>query len=143
MPRAVPEWIARSPDTPVPARVRLRVFERCDGRCGCCNRKIRAGESWQLDHVLALINGGENRESNMRPLLSAHHEDKTAADVAEKSHVAARKAKHLGLRRASKPLPCGRASGSSKTMLRGVVARRTQAEKHRDTMAARKIGDGE
>ncbi len=143
MPRATPEWIARTTDTPIPPRVRLRVFVRFHGRCDCgCGRKIHAGEAWDCDHVVALCNGGENRERNLHPLLLAHHLTKSAVDVAEKSHIAARKAKHLGLRRSSKPLPCGRLSGTSKTMLRGVVPRRTQAEKHRETMAARKIGDG-
>lgn len=63
--RTLPEWIGATPDTPIPPRVRLRVFEAHGGVCYLSKRKIRAGEKWQADHVVALINGGENRESNL------------------------------------------------------------------------------
>src|SRR5579864_7834527 len=87
-PRSLPEWSA-PPDTPVPPRVRLRVFDRYTGRCQCgCRRKIAAGEAWQCDHIVALINGGENRENNLHPLLVAHHADKSLADIAEKAKIA-------------------------------------------------------
>ena len=41
MSRAVPEWIGKTPDTKVPPRVRLRVFEKHDGTCHISGRKIR------------------------------------------------------------------------------------------------------
>ena len=44
-----------------------------------------------------VINGGERRESNLKPWLSEHHPKKTAADVAEKSRVYRKRAKHLGV----------------------------------------------
>jgi hypothetical protein len=48
--------------------------------------------------VNALINGGENRESNMAPILrDKAHKEKSRQDVAEKSRVYRRKASHLGL----------------------------------------------
>jgi 5-methylcytosine-specific restriction protein A len=103
MPRALPEWIGKTADTAVPPRVRLRVFDKYDGRCQCgCNRKIRPGEAWDLEDTKAIINGGENRESNKKPWLAAHHKDKTAADVAEKSKVYRKRAKHVGVSPRSK-----------------------------------------
>lgn len=48
-----------------------------------------------------------------------------AGDVAEKS----------------RPLPCGRDSPTSKTMQHGVVPRRTQVEKRRETMERLGRGD--
>ncbi len=87
MSRAVPEWIGKTPDTPAPPRVRLRVFEAHGGVCYLAKRKIAAGEPWQLEHVKALINGGENRESNLAPALTDKHREKTADDLAEKSAV--------------------------------------------------------
>jgi 5-methylcytosine-specific restriction endonuclease McrA len=39
----------------------------------------------EYDHVSALINGGQHRESNIQLLCSACHKVKTKADVAEKS----------------------------------------------------------
>lgn len=56
------------------------------------------GDKWQVDHVIALINGGENRESNLAPILDAPHKEKTREDVRLKSKVARTKAKHLGLK---------------------------------------------
>lgn len=96
--RSVPEWIAASPDATVPPRVRLRIFDRYDGRCQCgCFRKIRAGERWDCEDTIAIINGGERRESNLKPWLTEHHKQKTRADVAEKSRVYRKRAKHLGI----------------------------------------------
>ena len=97
--RALPEWIGRTPDTPVPPRVRVRVFDRYEGRCCCgCNRKIMAGEKWDCEDTIAIINGGERRESNLKPWLSEHHPKKTAQDVAEKSRVYRKRMKHLGIK---------------------------------------------
>lgn len=95
--RATEEWIGRTPDTPAPPRVRLRVFEAHGGRCHRSGRKIAAGERWELDHIKALTNGGENRESNLAPILAAEHKVKTAEDVAEKSKVNRTRMKHLGI----------------------------------------------
>lgn len=97
MPRIVDEWIGATPDTPIPPRVRARVFERHGGLCHRSGRKIRAGEPWAVDHVLAIINGGENRESNLAPILTDPHKEKTAEDVAIKSKTARVRAKHLGI----------------------------------------------
>ena len=96
MARSVPEWWGATHDTPIPPRVRLRVFERDGGVCHLSGRKIRAGEEWDCDHITALINGGEHRESNLAPALRDKHREKTAEDVAEKSKVYRMRAKHLG-----------------------------------------------
>lgn len=97
MSRSVPEWIGATPDTPVPPRVRARVFEAHGGVCWISKRKIRAGEAWECDHVIALINGGGNRESNLAPALAEAHKLKTAEDVKAKSKAARVRAKHLGV----------------------------------------------
>ena len=96
--RSLPEWIGATLDTPIPPRVRLRVFEAHGGVCHISGRKIRAGEKWEADHVIALINGGENRETNLAPALSDKHKAKTRADVRQKSDVARKRQKHLGIK---------------------------------------------
>lgn len=106
--RTVPEWIGATADTPIPPRVRLRVFEAHGGVCYLSGRKIRAGDAWQIDHVRALVNGGENREANLAPALADKHREKTAADVAEKSKVASIRAAHLGIKSASRGFPAWR-----------------------------------
>jgi len=98
MTRELPEWIGKTDDSAVPPRVRVRIFDRYDGCCQCgCNRKIMAGESWDAEDTIAIINGGQRRESNLKPWLSEHHPKKTALDVAEKSRVYRKRAKFLGV----------------------------------------------
>lgn len=97
MSRNLPEWIGKTDDTPVPPRVKARVFLAHKGICHLSGRKIMPGDSWECDHVIAIINGGENRESNLAPALKAAHREKTNADVAEKSKVERIRQKHLGI----------------------------------------------
>lgn len=122
--REVPEWIGKTPDTPAPPRVRLRVFEAFGGRCAICGCKIGATVKWALDHIIALINGGENRESNLQPICDACHKAKTRADVAEKAKVARIREKHIGIKpRKSRPMPGSKASGWRRKM-NGEIERR-------------------
>ena len=104
--RSVPEWIGSTPDTPVPPRVKLRVFEAHGGVCYLSKRKIRGGDNWDAEHVIAIINGGENRERNLAPALVGPHRAKTAKDVAIKSKTARQRAKHLGIHpKSPRPIP--------------------------------------
>ena len=96
MARTVEEWIGATPDSPIPPRVKLRIWERENGICYLSGRKIAPGEPYQFEHVVALINKGENRESNIRLALTEKHKIKTKADLAEKSKVAAIAKKHIG-----------------------------------------------
>ena len=134
MARKVDEWIGRTDDAKVPTRVRLRIFEREGGKCHLSGRKIMPSDLWDLDHRVALINGGEHRESNLFPALRDKHRVKTREDVAEKSKVASIRAKHLGIRPPSrirsagfgKAAPQNRASSPTTPKFEGdVLARRT------------------
>ena len=102
MTRSVPEWIGATDDAKVPRRVRLRIFEREGGKCWISGRKIMPGEPWELDHRVALINGGEHRESNLFPALRDKHREKTREDVAQKSKAYAVRSKHVGIKSKSK-----------------------------------------
>ena len=97
--RTVPEWIGKTPDAKVPPRVRQRIFEREGMRCHLSGRVIREGEPWDLDHVKALINGGEHRESNLKPALRDKHREKTAQDVREKSTINRKRKVAFGIRK--------------------------------------------
>lgn len=101
MPRAVKEWIGKTPDTKAPPRVRLRILERENHTCYLSGRKILPGEPWQADHKIAIINGGENRETNLFPALVDKHAEKTKRDVAEKAHRDALAKSHAGIKSAS------------------------------------------
>lgn len=124
MTRSVKEWIGKTDDTPIPARVRLRIFERFGGRCYLVGRLIRAGEPWDCDHIVALVNGGEHREYNLAPVLKTPHKEKTREDLALKSKVYRKRAAFLGIKRkSSRPIPGSKASGLKKGF-DGIVRKR-------------------
>jgi 5-methylcytosine-specific restriction endonuclease McrA len=122
MARTVVEWRGKTDDAKIPDRVRLRVFDRHNGICHRSGRKIRAGDGWQCDHVVALVNGGLHRESNLAPILTDQHKAKTAEDVAERAKVARKRKKHLGIRKPSR-FPGSKDSGWKKKMDGTVVKR--------------------
>ncbi len=99
MARSVPEWVGKNDDAKVPDRVRMRIFDREGGICHLTGAKIDpVRDAWDLDHKLALILGGEHRESNLFPALREPHRKKTAAEVAVKSKIARVRKKHLGIK---------------------------------------------
>ena len=105
MSRTVPEWIGKTPDTPIPPRVKDRVIYLHNWQCNICKRSSDRFVGFVFDHKVALINGGENRESNLQPLCKPCHALKTRTDVAEKSKVARVRKKHLGLGRPKRKIP--------------------------------------
>ncbi len=109
--RAVPEWIGKTPDSPIPARVMLRVFDRHRGICQITGRKIMPGDKWDCDHIRAICNGGENREFNLQPAIPKAHRKKTREDVAFKAKSDRIRKKHLGISKPKRPMPGSRASG--------------------------------
>lgn len=124
MPRSVPEWVGATDDAKVPPRVRLRIWEREEGRCWISGRKIMPGEPWELDHKVALINGGQHRESNLFPALKDKHREKTKEDVAIKKETVRVRSKFLSIRKPKgRPMPGTRASGLRKRF-DGTVERR-------------------
>ena len=101
--RSLPEWIGKTDDSAVPPRVRLRIFQSYEGRCQCgCGRRILPGEAWDCEDTIAIINGGERRESNLKPWLAEHHKGKTARDVAIKSKTYRMASRHAGIRKPSR-----------------------------------------
>lgn len=126
MSRSVAEWIGKTPDTPIPPRVRVRVFERHCGRCHLSGRLIRSGEAWDCDHIVALINGGEHRESNLAPALKGPHRDKTKEDIAEKAMVYRKRAKHLGIKKPARSWGYGK-SDRFKKKIDGMVVLRSSS----------------
>ncbi len=98
MARTVDEWIGRDDNQAIPARVRVRIFDKAGGACAICSRKIGGIVRPAIDHIIPIIAGGKNRESNLQLLcMSPCHAQKTKRDVAEKSMIARKHAKHLGI----------------------------------------------
>jgi 5-methylcytosine-specific restriction protein A len=95
MTREVPEWIGKNDDTAIPPRVKVRVFDRCNGQCCECGVLIVGSIRPEFDHVTAIANGGGNRESNLQLLCKPCHGAKTKGDVAEKSVSYRARLRHL------------------------------------------------
>lgn len=122
--RTVAEWIGRSPDTPAPDRVRARVYEAKGGRCHKCGRKIGTGEKWTCEHMQALINGGENRESNLDVTCAWCLPVKNAEDVAIKSRNYKVRKRHIGIKKPSRF--AGARNSPLKKKIDGTVVRRAR-----------------
>lgn len=136
--RTVREWVGRNDDERPPPRVVVRVLDRFDSICQCgCQRTIVTGDKWDIDHCIALANGGQNVESNLEPILRSHHKKKTKADMKTKKKIARVRKRHLGLKskrrsfRTNKDQPFRR-------KLTGKVERRRKAQPTRT--AARRPG---
>lgn len=102
MTRSVPAWQGATDDTAIPPRVRLRVWDREQGRCHRCARKIPVGDAWIIEHRIAIILGGANAEPNLCLTCSWCKPLKDAEDVAEKAATYAVRSKHLLPRKPSK-----------------------------------------
>ena len=98
----MPERIAKRDDEAIPPRVKLRVFDRCTGQCQVCTHAIRGKLLPAYDHIVALINQGQHRETNLQLLCVPCHALKTRQDVAEKSEIYSKRLKAAGIKPAKK-----------------------------------------
>lgn len=96
MSRELPEWIGRTDDSAIPDRVKLRVYHKAKGHCAACGLHWLNG---QYDHVIPIILGGANRESNLQFLCVPCHAGKTKLDVKLKAKVARVRKRHLGIKK--------------------------------------------
>lgn len=83
-------------------KVRVSLFALADGRCHICERRIRPGEKWDLDHRIPLALGGADDTSNLAPAHEACHRgvgSKTSADLTCIAKVKRIHAKHIGAKR--------------------------------------------
>lgn len=97
--RQTETWRGKTDDSKVPNYVRLRVFARHDGICWLSGRKITPADKWELEHMVALCNGGTHSEDNMAPALVKPHKVKTAQDLAQKAKNDRVRKKHLGIKK--------------------------------------------
>lgn len=115
--RSVEEWIGKTDDAKIPDRVRIRVFEEYKGTCYRSGLKIKPGDKWDLDHIIAIANGGQHRETNLAPILCAPHREKTKEDRRVQSRIYKIKKRHLGLAKSKgRPLMGTKASGWKRRM---------------------------
>lgn len=133
--RSSKEWIGKTADSMPPPRVRLRIFERAGGVCHISGRKIEPGDLWDVEHVVRLADGGENRESNLRPALRDKHLVKTAAENAAGAIVRKKRGKHIGAKTApvqkipSAPMPISERTAARKASPKLPVNGMTQLQR--------------
>lgn len=121
--RSSEEWVGANADSPIPPRVRLRVFERYEGVCYLSKRKIRPGDEWDIEHIKALSLGGEHRESNFAPALKKPHQVKTAQDRKLKAKIDRIRKKHVGVKGKKSTFACSKDSPWRKKLNGEVVPR--------------------
>jgi 5-methylcytosine-specific restriction protein A len=95
---------------PISTARKVAIFLAAKGICHLCGGYIR-GKLWEVEHVIPLAMGGADDETNMRPAHKACHAPKTAEDVGNIARAKRREAKHLGIKRSSRPIPGSKASG--------------------------------
>lgn len=98
MARTVSEWIGKTHDAKVPVPVRQRIFKRFKGLCHICGGPI-AGKEWDADHIKALDDNGEHRESNLAPAHKPCHLGKTAKENSARAKAKRVEQKHSGARK--------------------------------------------
>ena len=122
--RSVKKWVGKTDDSMPPPRVRARIFQRFEGICQETGRKITAADAWDLDHTIAIADGGANDEDNLRPVLRKAHQAKTAAENSERAVVRRKQNKHLGIKKPRRHIIAGSKDSGWKKPLNGPAVRR-------------------
>ena len=67
-------------------RIRKQVFAE-QPICVACKAKGRVTVATQVDHIVALVNGGEDEHENRQALCSECHTEKTRRDLGQRERV--------------------------------------------------------
>lgn len=73
---------------------RARIFTASGGHCHKCKRRLGPGDDWDVDHILALENGGTDDDANLAPCCDWCHVEKTADDHSLAGHGRRMATKH-------------------------------------------------
>ena len=91
---------------------RVRIFEAAQGVCHICGQPIDGvRERWDVEHVIPLALGGDDKGDNLQPAHASCHAAKTPDDVAKIAKAKRVAAKHQGARMKSK-MPYRRFDGT-------------------------------
>ncbi len=102
---------------------KLAAWDRADGNCADCGRKIFPGDGPEYDHIVALEHGGSNEPGNCQVLCVWCHKPKTRADMKVTVRGRKARARHAGADKPKRPMPGSRASGLKKRLDGTVVPR--------------------
>lgn len=106
------------------ARERERLFLLHEGRCHVCGQKIKAGEAWELEHIVPWELTHDESDENVKPAHKKNcHASKTKKDVAGIRKADRQRQKHLDMKKSQSPMPGSRASKWKRKMDGTVVPR--------------------
>lgn len=114
--RSVPEWIGKTDDAQPPDRVRQRILLAHDRKCWATGKPIHPGTPWEAHHAKEIWEGGENRESNLVPVLVDAHKALSALARKRKAKSDRIIRKAYGIRKSRNPMPGSRASRFKRRM---------------------------
>ncbi len=68
-------------------KVRQRIFKRDCGLCQVCSQSGRIKTGTEIDHIIAVTNGGTDDEDNLQVICSECHLEKSDKDLGHKPRV--------------------------------------------------------
>lgn len=116
-------WVGKTPQSMPPPDVRLRIVRTWDHTCYLTGIKITT-QTPDMEHVIALEDGGDNAEWNIRPALPAGHRVKTAAENKARDKADRAAKKKLGIKGPKKkiesaPMPKAEPQKKASTVEKG------------------------
>jgi 5-methylcytosine-specific restriction protein A len=79
----------------MPVKRIAQIYAKHGGHCASCGRKLMAGEDYEIDHKIALANGGTDDDDNLQLLCEGCHLIKTGGDVSDAAKGKRRYSKHV------------------------------------------------
>lgn len=97
---------------------RVKLFDDHKGKCCLCGLPIQAsrGEKYIVEHIKPLWLGGADEISNMGPAHDRCAVEKTKGEAPIKAKSDRVRARHLGIKKSTRPIPGSKASGVRKRM---------------------------
>jgi len=102
---------------------RMELFNDRKGICHICGNKIYAGQDWEVEHIIPMALGGDDRGKNLDLAHIECHRGKTKTDVGRIAKAKRQAARHVGKKISRNPLPCGKGSKMKKKLSGEVVLR--------------------
>jgi 5-methylcytosine-specific restriction endonuclease McrA len=119
------EDVGTTPRAKLTPHRRLKVWESTRGQCVVCFQQIDGvRERWIVEHIRALELGGADETNNMGPAHEICAQAKTHEDHQRAAKAKRQKIRHLGVRMAKRPMPCGRQSRWKKKIDGSIVPRK-------------------
>lgn len=103
MARSVKEWVGRNDDAMPTKAVFDRLYAKQGGKDAMTGIPFAPGDKICRDHIVPLIDGGENRESNLQLITEKQHKLKTAHEAMERAKTRAKQHAHRSYVTAPQP----------------------------------------